>query len=53
LSGGWGQGVFVFFPLVPNVFPSSSQVPKVFLKMLLITPRFYPIWFVQVQLPCI
>ncbi len=38
LSGGWGQGVFVFFSLVPNLFPSSSQVPKV-LQMR--SPRCY------------
>ncbi len=53
LRVGWGKGEFFFgfFPLVPNVLPSSSlevpQVLKLFLKAFLISCQFYPIWFAQ------
>jgi hypothetical protein len=54
MGEGTGQGErdFLFFSLLPNVFPSCShgvpiKFPNMFLKMFPIAPRFYPIWFAQ------
>jgi len=49
-GGVWKRGFLGFF-LVPNVFPSDSQmvpqVPKLFLKIFPIAPQISPIWFAQ------
>ncbi len=47
-----GERDFLFFSLLPNVFPSCShgvpiRFPNMFLKMFPIAPLFYPIWFAQ------
>jgi len=44
LLGMGSEGSFVFSPLLPNLFPPSSQMLP---KMFLITPRFYPLCFAR------
>jgi len=44
------RGIFLFFSLIPNVFPSSSQkflkvFPNAFPKRFPIAPGFYSVWF--------
>jgi hypothetical protein len=44
---GW-EGFSVFSPLLPDLFPSSSQkLPKMFPT----TPTFYPLCFAQTSTP--